>query len=54
MNISGISAANEDGSEFSIVGADLNVYFYSSDYLLISCISIENETDKSLVLMVLI
>lgn len=35
--------ANEDGSEFSTVGADLNIYLYSSDYLLIPCISIENE-----------
>jgi hypothetical protein len=39
----GISMANEDGSEFSTVGADLNIYLYSSDYLLIPCISIENE-----------
>jgi hypothetical protein len=31
MNISGISTANEDRSEFSTVGADLNIYFYSSD-----------------------
>jgi hypothetical protein len=43
VNISGISTANENGSEFTTVGADLNIYFYSSGYLLISCISLENE-----------
>lgn len=43
MNISGISTENEDGSEFSTDGADLNIYFCSCDCLLISGISIENE-----------
>jgi len=30
VNISGISTANDDRSEFSTVGADLDIYFYSS------------------------